>query len=620
MSLLRRARSPKVAAALAVVVLATVLTTGPAAAIEVVPTPPGWGSGAPGSPGAGGGGQITTDCARNRAYTNGRLYYENYPGCWYFNHGGRRWNWLLSPRPGQNRVFCTHTFEVWRFYGTFDRPTQVRTVSRINVDPCKTSIAPLVHDGHPEDSSRTPILGQVVPYRRAVEFSDRVGMQASIATARNASGSTVFVFTTNWPFRRNGWCNSLMSRDPKPPQGQQYETMANSWRQLANRWGEWWADVAMDRVGGTWQRPVFGNNGIDCSSGPVDFAVPARQGVDPATQGDRRITGYCAIPVWREHRRFVNPVTGADVYIPASPTATGYNGTHEVYSRYYGAYSTNKPRTPQNNRILDAMRKSVADEVYLRPLVAQTPGIYPEDKVRPPRVEANDPNLLEAAMVAGAYSHCSFSSSNTFADGTQSSEKAAIDFPGDGVILYAEVPQAGAVGGEHRPTTIRTRLATGPGGSEVRCGDSWCNVTADGPRLTAVDLDLSDFLQVPDGVEYKVLNPLRPDPRTGTADNPSTELRLAFWRATGAGAPVRLHIGQSKATIEGTVGSDTRVVTCGPFGGGCVTHVLSERRNETREVPVEVRWVRSLDTLEPVTSPEFPVVGPTATPIEGRGN
>lgn len=625
--------------AFASVVSLLVVTAPPAAAIDVIPAPPGGGYGTVGGgTGRSGTEGVISDCTNGRMHglhsRSRRMMFENWPGCRFFTHNGIRYNWTI----GTYQHYCTHTFEVWRFYGTRANPVQARTVSRVNLEPCNTRYRVLINEGHPEDSSQTPLFGLVEPYRRGTVFgSPLVGVQASISAIGTNDVPQQFVITSNWPFRRTGLsCHRLMSRDPNPPSsGDQYDRMASIWRSLAARWGRWWADATMDRVGGTYENPVFGNNGLDCSSPTADFAVPAQPGVPYSQQQDVRVSGVCAIPVWREHAITTNPVTREVWYAAIRPGVVNWAGTPEVYSQYYGIGSTSNARTPENEAILNAMRLSIYDEVVTRPWSARTPGLYPEDQARPPWASSTDGDLGRAGLVAALFSHCRFSTGNTFSTApTTTITTGSQPLPGDAVRLYAEVPEAGQVGGDHLVTTIRTRLATGPAGQEVLCGSSWCPVAATGPNLVEVNLDLSRFLSPPPDADFRVIRPIRPNARTGSADTPWTGLQLSFFKPTGRpsspGSPdACAGIADSQcfklalsgtAVLEGVVGSDQQVTTCAPFGGGCVTHPSTIQQRVRRTVPVQVVWVRSLDSLEPVQFPEFPVVNATATPIERRGS
>ncbi len=625
------------AALLAVVTVSSLLAAAPAAAVDVFPTPPGWHVGGGGPSSGGGGGQLDVRCVPGggSAYYNNQLAYVAWPGCYQYS-----WNNRWVSYSWAERNWCAHTYEVWRFYGTVQNPTQVRTTQRIALDPCQGTPA-LVNEEHPEDSARSPYIGTNAPPYRYGRGGDDRRWPTSVTALFSADRFRSFAYTT-WPaFRRDGSCHTLMGRDTEfsqyfyqgskfDPNGPTYLAVMDAWNRAYSTWGRAWADGMLEVTGwGPRGEMAVGNNNRDCSS-PMDFAVQSAKDTSgrvlPAMQqSDLRLSGYCAVPVWREHRRFTSPAQ--DWFEPIMPGVVPGQGSREVYYTYFPQAPLNpvtlkfdpgstSPRARAYPDVLNAMRWSVVDEVVSRRanwIVTPSKDNNGAGSWLPPQgVPGNDEELW-SAFTAAQYAHCDFSSGNRFSDPTDVPDTSTqTELPGDAVRVVVDVPEAGQSGGANRPTTeVRTRLATGPGGATILCGaegtTTYCPTTADGPFLQ--DLQLSMVVTPPTDGEYEVRSDYDPD------NSGRGALGLEFYRPTTGDEAYQVSV-SGTATVRGWVGSTSTRTICDPalVGGACREVGTNTRRLVERPVRVEVVYDRG--GLTPAD--RFPVVGATATPIDGR--
>jgi hypothetical protein len=549
------------------------------------------------------------------------VVYAVYPSCRQY----QGWEWV------NNGLECTSAYDVWRFYGTVEKPAEAWSVSRADqYSACANPAAKVVLNiPHADDAmvSWYPHAGSPFRWDNGYGFSGQ-----SISSGRPVSltgNGAEWLTSPNTPFRAGGRScvefstpESVLGRyfmNLYGGKGADYDTpmgaavrkeFKQTWMRVAAQWGTQWANTMINsrtvsardpwNNGATydWTYGVFAGfnsdpngdfivygDGQPCSS-DLDFFTEVPPGAT-ATPAQQKVMGACWMPIRRTEQGFRHRVTGEMWWTDSF--------------KYPQVYAYRFP-AKRNNELEKLYAWVASMEAWTRPPEVN-PDHAPPGGVRM-RTPANPwtgtwdgiPDLVRDNAQCGTVYGALWKASESKVDDDKFVTSVTAD---------VTVP-IGQVGGALRPAALTANLVLPGDGSVLVANNMTVSVTA------------------PSGF------PASGWSQSGWTGSGSRTNTLKFFRSTDPGKPFTVTVGGT-VTLKKMVKSTTALMRpCGVMSGnisgftdGAGGSMGSQCSMGSSEVEVEVR--RTVPVVgsytvggKPSPNGQFPVISATEVPKPGR--
>jgi hypothetical protein len=555
------------------------------------------------------------------------VVYPVYPACRQY----QGWNWIYAG------LDCTIGYDVWRFYGTVERPVEAWTVSRLDqYDACAdpaTNV--MVNIPHADDAMVSGAPPSGMPFRYDPEGDGVTGISRNSARPVSLTTDTrQYLSSPNTPFSAGGTSCAALSTPESTigrffmnlygQKGAEYDTpmgqavrreFKQTWMRVAEKWGPTWASTMINAFTVSARNPwnsdpnnldwvpagawgwansdpngdfiVYGD-GKPCSS-DLDFVTEVPPG-QQATASQQKVMGACWLPIRRSEQAFQNRNTGEMWYTD-----------NFKYPMVYAGESIPPRRSNDLERVYAFVAGLEAN--------GRNPDVNPDNAPPGGRRLPTPVNPFTGGWddIGGYVARHASCGTVYGALWKASDEQPPTEAFPDSVEAQVTVP-IGQVGGLLRPSRVEVRLTAPTDGSTVQ------SVNFSGSVNAPAGFPASEWTQTPWS-------------GSGMGSRSKT---LQFFRTTNPGAPFNVTVGGTVTLRKVVTVSTTIMRSCGiidgnlsgfstgfgsSMGAQCSLGTSDRQVVTTKTVPIVPKYVVG---TKAAPNGNFPVIGASEVPKPAR--